>query len=72
MKKISAVLFLTAVLCLSVFADGDTPVCGKNCQPPVQCFTGGEPTVEKTIIKDSSEESGVFASWKNWLSRFFG
>jgi hypothetical protein len=76
MKKLLSILFLTCVFCLSAFADGETPVGGRICQPPsTPCLTapvkGGEdPKSEDPIGSTTTKDT--LNQVKDWLLEIFG
>lgn len=72
MKKIVITFFLSLILSISVFADGETHNGGRSCQPNQTCFAGSTPEqpVEKPDVSRFYREiKDIFVFLKIFLPR---
>ncbi len=69
MKKITATLVLTILLCFSVFADGDMPTGNKNCPGQTSCLIapGGDVQPDDSTVT----KTDIVKAVRSWLAKLF-
>lgn len=70
MKKITAVLVLTILLCFTAFADGDMPTGNKNCQGQTSCLAA--PGNDDDPVDQNTTKTDIVKAVQAWLSKLFG
>jgi len=72
MKKVATTVVLLFVLSISIFAEGEIPLGGKNCPQGQTCLTGEIPLGGKANESSDDSENPVYRDIFDFIKSIFG